>query len=379
MRRVPGAVAVNTLKKTALILPENVNCLVVLGPTAVGKTALAVRLAEHFGGEILSCDSRQVYRGLDIGSGKDLCEYTVPYHLIDITDLSKEYSVFDYQKDFYRAFADVISRGKLPVIAGGTGLYIDSVVRSYHMQCVPENTELRKRLAYLSDEKLIVLLRDLKRFAGSDLHNSTDITQRKRLIRAIEIETYNAEFANTKTQTNCVGNTEAEKQSGGTRALNDTQAPNKSSTPEVRPFILGTSFPRDMLRRFIRRRLKERMQNGLIEEVENLHRSAPGMADGVSWERFDRLGLEYRFVSQFLQKGDFSKQAKEELETRLGIAIGQFAKRQETWFRGMEKKGVVIHHLAHDGSEKDCSVEQRFAYALVLLEKAAQEHSGRLQ
>ena len=189
MRRVPGAVAVNTLKKTALGLPENVNCLVVLGPTAVGKTALAVRLAEHFGGEILSCDSRQVYRGLDIGSGKDLCEYTVPYHLIDITDLSKEYSVFDYQKDFYRAFADVISRGKLPVIAGGTGLYIDSVVRSYHMQCVPENTELRKRLAYLSDEKLIVLLRDLKRFAGSDLHNSTDITQRKRLIRAIEIET----------------------------------------------------------------------------------------------------------------------------------------------------------------------------------------------
>ena len=144
MRRVPGAVAVNTLKKTALGLPENVNCLVVLGPTAVGKTALAVRLAEHFGGEILSCDSRQVYRGLDIGSGKDLCEYTVPYHLIDITDLSKEYSVFDYQKDFYRAFADVISRGKLPVIAGGTGLYIDSVVRSYHMQCVPENTELRK-------------------------------------------------------------------------------------------------------------------------------------------------------------------------------------------------------------------------------------------
>ena len=129
MRRVPGAVAVNTLKKTALGLPENVNCLVILGPTAVGKTALAVRLAEHFGGEILSCDSRQVYRGLDIGSGKDLCEYTVPYHLIDITDLSKEYSVFDYQKDFYRAFVDVISRGKLPVIAGGTGLYIDSVVR----------------------------------------------------------------------------------------------------------------------------------------------------------------------------------------------------------------------------------------------------------
>lgn len=373
MRRVPGAVAVNTFKKTALGLPENVNCLVVLGPTAVGKTALAVRLAEHFGGEILSCDSRQVYRGLDIGSGKDLCEYTVPYHLIDITDLSKEYSVFDYQKDFYRAFADVISRGKLPVIAGGTGLYIDSVVRSYHMQCVPENTELRKRLAYLSDEKLIVLLRDLKRFAGSDLHNSTDITQRKRLIRAIEIETYNAESGEAKTQTNCVGNTEAKKQS------NITRSSNKSGIAEVRPFILGTSFPRDMLRRFIRRRLKERMQNGLIEEVENLHRNAPGMADGVSWECFDRLGLEYRFVSQFLQKGDFSKQAKEELETRLGIAIGQFAKRQETWFRGMEKKGVVIHHLAHDGSEKDCSVERRFAYALVLLEKAAQEHSRRLQ
>ena len=323
------------------ILPEGADCIVVLGPTAVGKTPLAVRLAEKLNGEILSADSRQVYKGLDVGSGKDLNEYTVPYHLIDITDLSHEYSVFDYQKDFFPAFTDTLSRAKIPVIAGGTGLYLDSVVRSYAMRRVPENPALREKLAGLSMDDLTALLYKLKAAAGSKVHNSTDTLNRTRLVRAVEIETYNAE------QT----------------ALRQVPQPEPQRT--IHPFIVGTTFPRDMLRSRIRKRLKSRLENGMIEETEALHRCAPGLSEGAGWERLERLGLEYRFVSQYL-RGLIT--SREELETNLGIAIGQFAKRQETWFRGMEKKGVRIHWLEHDGSEKDCSVERRFEQIVRLLQ-----------
>jgi len=319
------------------------NCLVILGPTAVGKTALAVRLAEYFGAEILSADSRQVYRGLDIGSGKDLNEYTVPYHLIDITDLSVEYSVFNYRQDFYAVFSELTKRGVLPIIAGGTGLYLDAVIRGYDMKPVPENPALRERLNGLSMDDLCALLQTLKTEAGIQLHNTTDTQNRKRLIRAIEIETFNAEN----------GAVDRERQ----------PLQNVTASP-VKPFVIGTTFPRDMLRASIRRRLKERLAGGMIEEVENLHRSAPGLPGGASWERLERLGLEYRFISEYIQGRIGSR---EELETKLGIAIGQFAKRQETWFRGMEKKGVYIHRLEHDGSAQSLSIDRRFEQCLKLI------------
>ncbi|MGI5173688.1 tRNA (adenosine(37)-N6)-dimethylallyltransferase MiaA [Treponema sp. OMZ 840] len=330
----------------SIFTESDINCLVVLGPTAVGKTALAVRLAEHFNAEILSADSRQVYRGLDIGSGKDLDEYTVPYHLIDITDLSVEYSVFDYQRDFYTAFNTVRQKEKVPLIAGGTGLYLDAVIRVYDMKRVPENPVLREKLSSLHMDELCALLYTLKQEAGTEVHNTTDTETRARLIRAIEIETYNAEHKEKKAN--------AEDENKKAAALH----------PLVKPLIIGTTFPRDMLRAAIRKRLKARLAGGMIEEVENLHRTAPGLTEGASWERLERLGLEYRFIAEYIQGRITSR---EELETKLGIAIGQFAKRQETWFRGMQKKGVHIHWLEHNGTHEDCSVECRFEQSLRLL------------
>lgn len=317
-----------------LPIPSQYNCLLILGPTAIGKTSLAVRLAEYFSGEILSADSRQVYRGLNIGSGKDLAEYTVPYHLIDITDLSHEYSVYDYQSGFYRAFADVLGRKKLPIVAGGTGMYLDAIVRGYNLLKVPCNEALRTELAGKSMAELGDYLIALKAQNNESLHNDTDLTEHHRLLRAIEIEVFN--------QSSDVVAQKAQMQ----------------IRPDIRPLIIGTSFPRDMLRANIKRRLTARLKDGMIAEVEGLHKNA-------SWERLERLGLEYRFIAEFLQ-GKIA--SKDEMEQKLCIAIGQFAKRQETWYRGMERKGVTIHHLPHDGSNKDCEVATRFDYAIKLID-----------
>ena len=319
---------------TAKVFPKNSNCLVVLGPTAVGKTALAVKLAEHFNAEIISADSRQTYKGLDIGSGKDLSEYTVPYHLIDITDLSKEYSVYDYQSDFHTAFVNIVGRDVLPIVAGGTGMYLDAIIRGYNLVKVPTNESLRAELAGKSMEELTIVLGELKAKSNAKLHNDTDITERHRLLRAIEIETFN--------------------QSGEVSTASEM-----TERPLIEPFIIGTTFPRDMLRANIKRRLYARFDEGMIEEVESLHAT-------YSWERLERLGLEYRFISEFLQGKIATKQ---EMIDKLYIAIGQFAKRQETWYRGMERKGVKINWLPHDGSKKDCDVNIRFEYALNLLSK----------
>jgi tRNA dimethylallyltransferase len=279
------------------------NCVVILGPTATGKTGLAVHLARTFGGEIISADSRQVYRGLDIGSGKDLGEYgDTPYHLIDVADLSGEYSVFNFQKDFYRVFPEIRARGNLPVIAGGTGMYLDAVIRGYSMKEVPVNEPLRASLETLSLDELAARLLTLK----SDIHNRTDLIERPRLVRAIEIAEYS-------------------------RA--NGEAPVSDVRPEIRPVILGVKFERACLRARIRARLEARMDEGLVEEVRNLHDA------GFSWERLERLGLEYRFTAEFLQEKIDEKSAYVE---GLYTAICQFAKRQETWFRGMERKGVKI-------------------------------------
>lgn len=314
------------------VFPSNANCLVVLGPTAVGKTALAVKLAEYFNSEIISADSRQTYKGLDIGSGKDLSEYTVAYHLIDIVDLSTEYSVYDYQSDFHTAFSEIIERNKLPIIAGGTGMYLDAIIRGYNLVKVPTNEALRNELLGKTMDELTVVLENLKRQANAKLHNDTDITERHRLLRAIEIETFNQ---SGEVSTSC----------------------EMVERPHINPFVIGTTFPRDMLRANIKRRLYSRLDEGMIEEVENLHKL-------YSWERLERLGLEYRFISEFLQGRIATKQ---EMIDNLYIAIGQFAKRQETWYRGMERKGVKINWLPHDGSKKDCGVDIRFEYALKLI------------
>lgn len=308
------------------------NCVVVLGPTAVGKTSIGVQIAHKFAGEIISADSRQTYKGLDIGSGKDLCEYCVdgkniPYHLIDITDLSMEYNVFHYQQDFYKVFTDLLNRNVLPVIVGGTGMYLDAVVRNYDFVLVPENVELRKELEEKSLEELDEILLSLK----PDLHNKSDLLERDRVIRAIEIAT-------------CMNSPEA-----------DVIRSKMIARPDIRPLIIGTTFDRNLVRQNIEIRLKERLDNGLVEEVEGLHNS------GFSWERLEKLGLEYRFCSLFLQG---KIKSKDELFEKLNIAIRQFAKRQETWFRGMEAKGVEINWLP---AVQDKNV--RISAALSLVEK----------
>ncbi len=315
--------------------PSKYNCLVVLGPTAVGKTALAVKLAEHFHSEILSADSRQVYKGLNIGSGKDLNEYTVPYHLIDITDLSHEYSVYDYQSDFHTAFNEITQRSILPIIAGGTGMYLDAIIRGYNLIKVPTNEGLRENLLGKSMEELAKILINLKAKVGKTVHNDTDLTEHHRLLRAIEIETF--------------------EQSG--QAIEKQNIKNKA---EMKPLIIGTTFPRDILRANIKKRLLSRIEEGMIEEVASLHKD-------YSWERLERLGLEYRFISELLQGKIGNKQ---EMIDKLYIAIGQFAKRQETWYRGMVKKGVTIHWLPHDGTIRDCEKNTRYEYSLNIIQKA---------
>ncbi len=294
------------------------NCIIVLGPTAVGKTAIGVALARAFNGEIISADSRQTYRHLDIGSGKDLEDYAagpegpaVPYHLIDITELPAEYNVYNYQQDFYKAFKDITGRGKLPVIVGGTGMYIDAIVRDYQLVILPENKKLHEELEATPLEVLAARLMELQ----PDLHTKNDLLEKDRVIKALEI-------------------IEAKKQ-----GLDSTSV----QRPEIKPFIIGTSLPRPELWENISKRLRERLDGGMLEEVQSIHDS------GISWERLEKLGLEYRFCSQFLQ-GKIS--SKEELFEGLFIAIRQFAKRQETWFRMMEKKGVEIHWLQPGSKEE---------------------------
>ena len=290
-------------------LPKDYNCLIVLGPTAVGKTAIGVALAREFNGEIISADSRQTYRHLDIGSGKDLAEYSeggesVPYHLIDITELPAEYNVYNYQQDFYKAFKDIRERGKLPVVVGGTGMYLDAIVRDYQLVILPENKKLHEELEATPLEELAERLMKLQ----PDLHTKGDLLEKDRVIKALEI-------------------IEAKKQ-----GLDSTSV----QRPEIKPLIIGTSLPRPQLWENISIRLRQRLDEGMLEEVQSIHDS------GISWERLEKLGLEYRFCSEFLQ-GKIA--SKEELYEGLFIAIRQFAKRQETWFRMMEKKGVNIHWL----------------------------------
>jgi len=277
------------------------NLLTILGPTASGKTRLAVALASELNGEIISADSRQVFRGMDIGSGKDLHEYgDVPYHLIDILESGAEFSVFAFQRLFREAFEGIAGRGRLPLLCGGTGLYLDAVLRGYHMLEVPEDATLRADLEKRSADELAALLRELR----PGQHNTSDLLERSRTVRAIEIARYEREHSSYQ-----------------------------DALPDIRSLTIGLRWERSELRRRITERLRLRLESGMIEEVQRLHE------EGVAWERLDYYGLEYRYIGAFLQ----GKMNRNDMFQKLNSAIHDFAKRQENWFKKMEKNGVPIH------------------------------------
>lgn len=285
--------------------------ITILGPTASGKTSVAAALALRIGGEIISADSRQVYRRMDIGTGKDLADYCVdgrniPYHLIDIAEPGTKYNLFQYQQDFHKAYGDIRSRGRLPILCGGTGLYIEAVLGGYELSPVPQNQALRDSLADRSLADLTVMLRDLKSRTGSNMHNRTDVDTVQRAIRAIEIETYNLEHPTSE------------------RKL-----------PLVDSIIIGIDIDRDLRREKITRRLKARLDEGMIDEMRRL------IADGVHPDDLIYYGLEYKYVTEYI----IGHLSYEEMFRQLEIAIHQFAKRQMTWFRGMERRGFHINWI----------------------------------
>ena len=289
--------------------------ITILGPTASGKTPLAAALAGKIGGEIISADSRQVYRRMDIGTGKDLADYSlvvdgcavdIPYHLIDICEPGTKYNLFQYQQDFYDAYQDIRSRGAVPVLCGGTGLYIEAVLKGYKLSPVPQNPELRAKLEGKSLDELTLMLTELKARTGSNMHNKTDVDSCQRAIRAIEIETHNLEHPVPRRE-----------------------------LPAVDSLIIGVNIDREARRGKITRRLKARLEEGMTDEVRGL------MAEGIPADDLIYYGLEYKFVTEYLT----GKTTYDEMFTRLEIAIHQFAKRQMTWFRGMERRGFNIHWI----------------------------------
>jgi tRNA dimethylallyltransferase len=287
------------------------NLLTILGPTASGKTRLAVALAREQVGEIISADSRQVFRRMDIGTGKDLHEYgEVPHHLIDILEPGDEFSVFAFQRLFLEAFGEISGRGRLPLLCGGTGMYLDAALRGYRMREVPEDGVWRAGLEGVSDTELAALLREYR----PGLHNSTDLLDRQRTIRALEIARFQADWAG-----------------------------DDEPFPALRPLVIGIRWERAELRRRITERLRQRLESGMIEEVQRLH------DEGVGWDRLDYYGLEYRFVGMLL-RGELNRN---DLFQKLNSAIHDFAKRQETWFRRMERNGVEINWVAGEGDPLD--------------------------
>lgn len=281
--------------------------ITILGPTASGKTGVAVNLAKAIGGEIISADSRQVYRKMDIGTGKDLDDYgDVPYHLIDICDAGTKYNLFQYQEDFHKAYDDIRHRGVWPILCGGTGLYLESVLKGYSLSPVPQNEALRAELAGKSLEELTAMLMELKSKTGSNMHNQTDVDTAQRAIRAIEIETYNLQNPLPKRE-----------------------------RPAVDSLIIGIDIDRDERRRKITSRLKARLDGGMVEEVRGI------LDSGVKAEDLIYYGLEYKYVTEYC----IGKLSYDEMFRSLEIAIHQFAKRQMTWFRGMERRGFTIHWI----------------------------------
>lgn len=297
-------------------LENTVDIITVLGPTACGKTGFAVALAHALDAEIISADSRQVYRRMDLGTGKDLEDYRytdadgaahdVPYHLIDIAEPGTKYNLYRYQQDFLDAYNDIRQRGKRVVVCGGTGLYLESIVRGYQISEVPKNEELRKSLEDKSLAELTALLAELKARSGSTMHNRTDVDTCKRAIRAIEIETHNLEHP----------------------------LPNRDF-PTLTSLNIGLDIPRDLRRQRISERLKARLDAGMLDEIRRL------LAEGIPAEDLIYYGLEYKYLTLHV----IGELTYDEMFTQLETAIHQFAKRQMTWFRGMEKRGSEIHWI----------------------------------
>ena len=284
----------------------NYDLIAILGPTASGKTPFAAALANVLDAEIISADSRQIYRGMDLGTGKDLVDYTVngkqiPYHLIDIADPGYKYNVFEYQRDFLTAYESIKQKGKLPVLCGGTGMYLEAVLKGYKLLPVPENPELRTRLADKSLEELTEMLKQYK-----SLHNTTDVDTAKRAIRAIEIEEY---YAHTPVD--------------------------ERTFPKLNSLIIGVDIDRELRREKISRRLRQRLDEGMVDEVRRL------IEQGIQPDDLIYYGLEYKYLTLYA----IGKLTYEEMYKELEIAIHQFAKRQMTWFRGMERRGFTIHWM----------------------------------
>jgi tRNA dimethylallyltransferase len=301
------------------------NLITILGPTASGKTNFACHLAHSFGAEIISGDSRQVYKSMDIGTGKDLADYIVngkaiPYHLIDIREAGDKYNIFEYQSDFHQVYTDIKSRGKLPILCGGSGLYIESVLKGYSLVNVPENKELRKKYERYSLQELADILATFK-----NLHNTTDIDTAQRAIRAIEIEEYKKE-----------------------RPLEQNEFPPLSG------LVIGVDIDRELRRNKISKRLKSRLDEGMIEEVQKI------LDKGIAPDDLIYYGLEYKYITLYLLR----ELSYQEMFSQLEIAIHQFAKRQMTWFRGMEKRGIHIHWI-----DASLPVKEKVEKVLELIER----------
>lgn len=302
----------------------NYDLIAILGPTASGKTPFAATLAHELNTEIISADSRQIYRGMDLGTGKDLIDYTVdghpvPYHLIDIADPGYKYNVFEYQRDFLISYESIKQKGLLPVLCGGTGMYLEAVLKGYKLMPVPENPELRNRLAHYSLEELTKILSQHK-----TLHNSTDVDTVKRAIRAIEIEEYYA-----------------------------TCPVPEREFPKLNSLIIGVDIDRELRREKITRRLKQRLDEGMIDEVRQL------ISQGIAPEDLIYYGLEYKYLTLHV----IGELTYEEMFIGLETAIHQFAKRQMTWFRGMERRGFTIHWM-----NAELPMEEKIAFVKKKLE-----------
>ena len=307
--------------------------ITVLGPTACGKTGFAVALAHALDAEVISADSRQVYRRMDLGTGKDLDDYTfcddegnmvsVPYHLIDIVEPGTKYNLYRYQQDFLEAYNDIRSRGKRVMVCGGTGLYLESIVRGYQISEVPKNEALRQSLEGQSLDELTAMLAELKARSGAVMHNTTDVDTCKRAIRAIEIEMHNLE----------------------------NPLPNRDF-PTLTSLNIGLDIPRDLRRQRISERLKARLDAGMLDEIRGL------LAEGIPAEDLIYYGLEYKYLTLHV----IGKLTFDEMFVQLETAIHQFAKRQMTWFRGMEKRGSEIHWI-----DATLPMNEKVAQALALL------------
>lgn len=301
-----------------MLQTDNNPLICIVGPTACGKTNLAVNLSQTIDAEIISVDSRQVYRGMDIGTGKDLQEYIIngqqiPYHLIDIVEAGYQYNVFEYRQDFDKAYQQITQQGKKVVCCGGTGMYIEAILKGYRLEQVDKNEEFRKQCENKTNQELIEELQQYK-----NLHNVSDTSDRERLIRALEIEKY-------------------------------YRAHQPKTFPQYKYYLFYIDISRELLRNNIAKRLQERLQNGMIEEVEKL------IEQGISIETLKYYGLEYKFIAQYLSKEiDFST-----MQNLLQIAIGQFAKRQQTWFKKMEKNGFLMNKIPFDWT-----IEKKLSFIL---------------